>query len=137
MGNPKKGKSLLQKKKKKKKKKKKTSSIVGPEFDPALADPFGIPPAIPLGIPLGIPPGIPLGMVPPGAPPCWWSLEMMGLHTSSNSFCLSWNSSTSPSWLFSNYFKASSHLLLIVFFSSSEILAFRFSSSIVDFMLKQ
>merc|ERR1712002_467552 len=61
----------------------------------------------------------------------------MGLQTPSISFCLSWNSSTSAVWLASSHLMVSSHLLLMVFLSSSEILSLSFSSSMVDFMLKQ
>merc|ERR1712107_559212 len=45
--------------------------------------------------------------------------------------------STSASWLASNHLMASSHLSLMALRSSSEILSFIFSSSMVVFILKQ
>merc|ERR1712029_1084599 len=95
-------------------------------------------PAPPLegGGPLGAPPGIP---PPPGAAPAppAYSFWMIGLKICSNSFCLSSYSSFSAVWLLSNHLIHSSHLSVIVFFSESEIAVLTFSSSMVDFMLKQ
>merc|ERR1719150_1330550 len=103
-----------------------TSSMVGPPAPPA--PPAPAPPA---------PPGIPPGM-PPGAPPaCWYNFVMIGLQTPSTSFCLSWNSSTSASWFASSHLMISSHFLVMVSLSDSLILSLSFSSSRVDFMLKQ
>merc|ERR1712110_941865 len=61
----------------------------------------------------------------------------MGLQMPSTSFCLSVNSSTSASWLASSHLMISSHFLVMVSLSESLILSFSFSSSSVDFMLKQ
>ena len=62
---------------------------------------------------------------------------MIGLQTASTSFCLSSYSSFSPIWLASSHLMHSSHLSSIFFLSESEMADFTFSSSMVDFMLKQ
>ncbi|KAF9802660.1 hypothetical protein SFRURICE_011671 [Spodoptera frugiperda] len=102
---------------------------LGPAPPPGAAPPApGAPPGNP-GMPPGIPPGIP--------PAPWYILVMMGLHIPSSSFCLCSYSSLSASWLESSHLMVSLHLSRIVCLSESEILSLSFSSSMVDFMLKQ